>query len=192
MFSYTDTVCSIRKLSCYLDMPKSCTNVMQASLDGHSSSQGQIPLLQAWPTRQTQAGAQSPSSCSLAQPSQCISVGQNSPSSLEDLTMGWEQPSHSCLATVPEDQARLNDSAKEATALRESRRERWRGTVHGESMAKIKDGREHESEGSERCQERDGDKLAPRRWRVLPGKGERANHGCLTAPSFLWCGRPFR
>lgn len=40
-------------------------------------------------------------------------------------------------------------------------------------MAKIKDGRERESEGSERRQGWDGDKLASRRWQVWPGKGER-------------------
>lgn len=57
--------------------------------------------------------------------------------------------------------------------------------VHGESMAKIKDGRERQSEGSETSQGGDEDKLAYRSQRVWPEKGERANHGCLTALSLL-------
>lgn len=57
--------------------------------------------------------------------------------------------------------------------------------MHGESMAKIEDGMGSESEDSERSQGGDGDKLGSRRQRVRPEKGERANHGCLTAPPFL-------
>lgn len=53
------------------------------------------------------------------------------------------KPSHSSLATTPEDQTKLNDLAKEATALCKSGWEGWR--VHSESTAKIKDGMGSES-----------------------------------------------
>lgn len=78
---------------------------------------------------------------------------------------------------MPEDQAKLNDLAKEATALCKSGRERW--TVHSESTAKIKDGMGSESEDSDRSQ---GGETSLAVW---PEKCERANHGCLTAPPFL-------
>lgn len=45
--------------------------------------------------------------------------------------------------------------------------------MRGESMAKIKDGREHESEGSERSQGGYGDKLASRR----PGLARKGREG---------------
>lgn len=107
MARYTDATCSMCNASCYLDISKSCTNVIQANLDGHMQwSRADFSLPGLIHRGQIQAGAQSPSSCSPAQPRQCISVGQNSPSSSEDLTMGWEQSSHSSLATVPEEQAR--------------------------------------------------------------------------------------
>lgn len=45
--------------------------------------------------------------------------------------------------------------------------------------------RELESEGSERNQGGDGDKLVSMIQQVWPGKGERTNYGCPTAPSYL-------
>lgn len=77
MLCSTDPACSTCNVSCYQDIPRSCTNVIETNLGGHRwwpRADSPPPGLNH--TVQTQAGAQSPSPCSPAQPSQCNSMVQ--------------------------------------------------------------------------------------------------------------------